>query len=95
MKPGLNHYQTILNTYLRPLWHKSTLLLLLLLGGTGLKLLNPLILAWFIDAVIGGQAFALLLRLALLFLAVAILIQLVSVAENYLAANIGLTATNR
>jgi ATP-binding cassette subfamily B protein len=95
MKPMLIDYRAILGAYLRPLWRQSTLLLLLLLSGTGLKLLNPLIVAWFIDGVIGGQGFTLLLRLALLFLAVAILIQLISVAESYLAANIGLIATNQ
>ena len=95
MKISVNQYRTILTTYLKPQWRQASLLLLLLLGGTGLKLLNPALLATFIDAVIAGGAFQQLIKLALLFLGIALATQLISVGEDYLATNIGLIATNQ
>lgn len=95
MKLSLNHYQTILTAYLKSQWRQSTLLLLLLLGGTGLKLLNPALLGMFIDTALAGGAIQRLIQLALLFIGVALATQLVSVWENYLATNIGLIATNQ
>jgi ATP-binding cassette subfamily B protein/ATP-binding cassette subfamily C protein len=94
-KLGARQYRRLLAIYLLPMWRQSTMLLVLLLAGTGLKLLNPLLLAWFIDAVVVGGEFARLLQLALLFLGVALFTQLIGVVETYLATNIGLQATNR
>jgi len=95
MKISINQYRTILTTYLKPQWRQASLLLLLLLSGTGLKLLNPALLATFIDAVLSGGAFQQLIKLALLFLGIALATQLISVWEDYLATNIGLIATNQ
>ena len=95
MKLSVNQYWSILQVYLKPLWRQSTLLLLLLLAGTGLKLLNPALLAAFIDTVAAGGSMNQLLRLALIFLGIALLGQGVTVIEHYLATNIGLRATNQ
>ena len=95
MKISINQYKTILTAYLKPQWRQASLLLLLLLGGTGLKLLNPALLGAFIDTVIAGGAFQRLIQLALVFLGIALATQLISVWENYLATNIGLIATNQ
>ena len=95
MKGSSTSYRAVLAVYLRPLWPAVTGLLVLLLLGTGLKLLNPQILALFIDGVVGGHSPAALTRLALLFLGVAVLTQILSVVETYLATHIGLAATNQ
>ncbi|MEZ4861205.1 MAG: ABC transporter ATP-binding protein [Caldilineaceae bacterium] len=91
----MNHYRTLLSTYLKPLWQLSVFLLLLLLANAGLQLLNPQIMARFIDGVLGGSAFSELLQLALAFLVLTFVGQAITVAESYVAANIGLQATNR
>lgn len=95
MRISRSHYSSILATYLNPLWHQSLLLLVLLLIGIGLRLLNPLLLAAFIDTAIAGSALSRLMQLALLFLGIALATQLISVVETYLAADVGLRATNR
>lgn len=88
-------YRSILITYLRPHWPQVLLLLGLLLTNTGLKPYNPRLLAGFVDAAVGGGAMNQLVQLALLFLGVALVTQLTGVMVNYLAANVGLRATNR
>ncbi|MEZ4736300.1 MAG: ABC transporter ATP-binding protein [Caldilineaceae bacterium] len=88
-------YRSIWITYLRPHWRQALLLLGLLLTNTGLRLYNPWLLAGFIDVAVGGGAMKQLAQLALLFLGVALVTQSNGVLVNYLAANIGLRATNR
>jgi ATP-binding cassette subfamily B protein/ATP-binding cassette subfamily C protein len=95
MQLQINQYRVVLATYLKPLWSQTLGLAVLLLGGTGLKLLSPQILGAFIDTAVAGGALPELIRQALLFLGAALFIQLISVAETYQAANIGLRATNQ
>ncbi|MHC5747835.1 MAG: ABC transporter ATP-binding protein [Nostoc sp.] len=95
MQISKNYYISTLFRYLKPLWHKSLLLLILLLIGIGLRLFNPQLLAAFIDQAIGGAKFSQLLQLALLFFGIALATGLISLLETYLAADIGLRATNR
>ncbi|MHC5770997.1 MAG: ABC transporter ATP-binding protein [Nostoc sp.] len=95
MQISKNYYISTLFRYLKPLWHKSLLLLILLLIGIALRLLNPQLLAAFIDQAIGGAKFSQLLQLALLFFGIALATGLISLLETYLAADIGLRATNR
>jgi ABC-type multidrug transport system fused ATPase/permease subunit len=97
-----NDHISVLITYLKPLWKRSLLLFVLLLTGIGLRLINPQLLATFIDTAMSttGHAYAgatvsRLLQLALLFLAVALSTQLFALLETYLAADIGLRATNQ
>lgn len=85
----------MLGTYLGPQWAKTTLLALLLLGSTGLQLLLPQILRTFIDTVQAQGALQDLLQIALLFLSVALVNQLVGVFESYTSQDLGWTATNR
>jgi ATP-binding cassette subfamily B protein/ATP-binding cassette subfamily C protein len=70
-------------------------LALLLLLGLGFQLANPWILGSFIDEAIANAPLDSLVVLALIFLGVAVGTQLVTVAETYVAENVGLTATNR
>jgi ABC-type multidrug transport system fused ATPase/permease subunit len=67
----------------------------LLFGGLALSLINPQFLSGFIDAVINGSAMQTLVVLALLYLGVAVLKQVVTVVETYVAENLSLLATNR
>ncbi len=82
-------YWDVLVTYLRPHWRQSLLLLALLLAGIGLELANPQILRSFIDTATAGGALQTLMRTALLFLGVALATQFISVAEAYIAENVG------
>ncbi|WP_414530491.1 ABC transporter ATP-binding protein [Nodularia chucula] len=95
MQISRNYYVSTLIKYLQPLWHQSLLLLILLLLGIGLRLLNPQILAAFIDIATSEADFSRLIQLALMFLGIALTTQLISLLETYLAADIGLRATNR
>ena len=63
---ALRGYRTLWARYLRPYWHKVTLIALLLLGTIGLQLLNPQIVRRFIDAAQAGQPLRTLSLLALL-----------------------------
>jgi ATP-binding cassette, subfamily B, bacterial len=84
----------ILVDYLRPQWRGSMLLAVLLLGGIGLELANPQLLRAFIDTAAAGGDIGALVRLAAVFLVVAVGIQALAVGETYVAENIGLRATN-
>lgn len=71
------------------------LLGLLLLAAIALELAGPQVLRSFIDSVLQDGDAASLRSLALLFLGIAALAQLVSVLETYLAEYVGWTATNQ
>jgi ABC-type multidrug transport system fused ATPase/permease subunit len=90
--PRFNH--TLLATYLRPEWPRALLLGLLLFAGIGLQLANPQIARVFIDHVQAGEPLEQLVWIALLFLAVAVLTQVATVAETYVAENLGWRTTN-
>jgi ABC-type multidrug transport system fused ATPase/permease subunit len=70
------------------------LLALFLVANVGLQLLNPWIAKSFIDGAQAGVPVEALTATAIAFLAVALLIQGVSVAEGYVAENVGWLATN-
>lgn len=91
---SLSSYQDLLITYLKPQWGKSLILLLLLLIGTGLQLVSPQIVAYFIDVATGDGSKNGLTWAALLFIGVGIGQQIVSAFSTYLSADVGWTATN-
>ncbi len=95
MKLPVRRYFALLVTYLKPLWRRALLLALLLLAGIGLQLLNPQILASFIDTALAGGATTTLLLAGALFTGVALANQGVSVAASYLSQYVAWTATNR
>lgn len=86
--------RSFLASYLRPQWPRLLTLAALLLGGTGLQLLGPQILRVFVDQATGGQDLDTLLRLAGLFLVVALVGQAAAIAEAFVAENLAQTATN-
>lgn len=75
-------------------WRRVALLCGLLLAGIGFELLNPQIVRYFVDTARASGPVEVLTGAALLFLAVALLSQVVTVAETYVAENLGWTATN-
>ena len=87
--------RTLLAAYLRPFWRRATLLALLVLATIGLQLLNPQILRWFIDSARAGAELAELNRLALLFLCVVVLTQIVAIGAAWQSERLGWDATNR
>src|SRR4051812_12371690 len=95
MKPSNRTYLDLLTHYLKPHWPQATWLGILLLANTGLQFVNPLILGYFIDRATGGAAMSALFWIAMLFLGLAFVTQVVSVVEVYVAENLGLLATNR
>lgn len=87
-------YWRLLQRYLVPVWPGLLLLALLLVANVSLQLLNPWIARSFIDGARGGVPSEALTVTAIEFLVVALLIQCVSVAEEYVAENVGWLATN-
>jgi ATP-binding cassette, subfamily B, bacterial len=106
----LGRYAGMLGRYLAPQWRAAVLLAALLLSSIGLQLLVPQILRRFIDTastaaglVVGAAAPVLppeagpaasLGGLAIAFLAVALVTQILGAAATYVGAAVGWTATN-
>lgn len=88
---------TVLGRYLGPLRWAVALLAALLLGGTALSLYLPQLLGRFVDiAKLGtGADVAALGRLALLYIVLAVGVQLLTAAATYVGAQVGWAATNR
>lgn len=90
----MSKYISLLVRYLRPHVPHVVLLCVCLLGMIGLQLFIPQIVRSFIDLATAGRAMNDLLRLALLYLSLSILNQLLSGGSAYLSADIGWRATN-
>ncbi|HZO72503.1 MAG TPA: ABC transporter ATP-binding protein [Ktedonobacteraceae bacterium] len=88
-------YFVLLAAYLRPQWWRSLLLALLLIGNTGLQLLNPQLLKTFIDTALARGVSLTLLVVALLYFGIALLKQFVAIADTYLGEYVAWTATNQ
>ena len=86
--------RALLATYLRPEWPRAALLGVLLLTGIGLQLANPQVARTFIDHAQSGEPLDRLIWIALLFLGVAFLTQVATIAETYVAENLGWRTTN-
>ncbi|WP_202630464.1 ABC transporter ATP-binding protein [Deinococcus alpinitundrae] len=93
----------VLGTYLLPMWPRVLLLAALLIGSTLLTLTLPLLIARFVDTstaalTAGGEglgALGTLTRLSLMYIGVALIVQLLSAGATYLGAVVGWSATNR
>ena len=91
----LRSYWKLLSAYLRPMRGRVALLTLVLFTAIGLQVANPQIIKIFIDNAIGGDDTSDLIPIALLFIAVAVGQQALSVLATWMAENVGWTATNR
>ncbi len=94
MKPSLRGYGEILLKYLKPQWPRVLLLAVVLISSIVLKVFNPQIIRYFLDAATSGNAVQNLSIAALIFLGLALLIQITSVAATYVGENVGWRATN-
>ncbi|HET8842835.1 MAG TPA: ABC transporter ATP-binding protein, partial [Ktedonobacteraceae bacterium] len=83
---------SLLRTYLKPYRFKVSLLAFLLLGSLGLELLGPQLIGRFIDAVHGSMS--VLVDLALLFIGLACIYQLVTALAGYMSEDLTWRATN-
>ncbi|MBA2370471.1 MAG: ABC transporter ATP-binding protein [Chloroflexi bacterium] len=86
--------RSLLATYLRPEWPRAALLGLLLVTGIALQLANPQVARIFIDRARSGEPLERLSWIALLFLGIALFTQVATVAETYVAENLGWRTTN-
>lgn len=94
MKVPLGRYYDILAKYLIHQKLRFILLSCLVLGNIGMQVVNPQIMRRFIDSANGGEPAGVLTVLALLFLGVALLQQIVSVSATYVGETVAWTATN-
>ena len=94
MNLPLKAYWDLLADHIRPQKGRFILLTALLFGSIGLRILAPQIMRDFIDSALAGDALNDLIRMALLFIAVALIQQAVSVAVKYLGEVVSWTATN-
>jgi len=95
MRLPLKQYTDLLNDYLRPEWPKATLLLVILLTTTALQLVSPQIIRRFIDSALTRAPIEILVQLAVLFILVGLVYQVLSVGATYLGQDVGWSATNR
>lgn len=84
----------ILVRYLAPQKWRAALMAALLLAATGLQVLVPQLLRRFIDGAMASMPTGTLVNIALLFIGVALVTQLLNAAATYVAASVGWTATN-
>jgi ABC-type multidrug transport system fused ATPase/permease subunit len=94
MTVPVRQYWALMAQYLTVQKGRVAVLGVVLVGGIAMKLLNPQLLAEFIDTATAGSDANGLLKIALLYIGVAILAQGLTVAAAYLSAAIGWTATN-
>ena len=94
MNIQLRQYGELLVNYLRPQHLRVAALTVFLLSSIGLQLLNPQILRSFIDTAMAGGTQQALVRIALIFIGVALANQLLSVTATYISENVAWSATN-
>ena len=92
---GLRPCRDILSRYLKPQGGRVILMAAILLAGIAIKLINPQILRYFLDAAQVGGELRRLSTAAASFLAFAILQQVMTLATQYTAALVGWSSTNR
>ena len=98
MEYPLVRYWQILTHYVRPLRVKVALLTILIFSGIALQVANPQIMRYFIDTALASEAGASLRPLYLagaLFLVIAFLLQIVTVAATYVGEDVGWRSTNQ
>jgi ABC-type multidrug transport system fused ATPase/permease subunit len=94
MRVSIQQYWNLLVGYLRPQQGRVIGLGLLLFANIGLQLVNPQIMRNYLDAALGGDTLETLTEMAVVFIAIAIIQQIVAVGVTYLSENVSWTATN-
>jgi ABC-type multidrug transport system fused ATPase/permease subunit len=94
MQISFKQYTSLLARYLKPQQGHVVWLAVSLLGSIGLQVLNPQFLGYFIDTATTGGSIQTLFTVALLFISIAILTQLLSVIATYFGETVAWAATN-
>lgn len=94
MNISIREYGGLLKTYLLPQKRRATVLAAVILAGIGLQIVAPQILRHFIDAVRADSAMSTLTTLAIAFLAVGVVNQVLSILSTWQGAYVGWSATN-
>jgi len=89
-----HRYLDLFVRYVAPEWRRVAFLGILLAASIGLQLVAPQLLRSFIDNAIGGADVDVLVRIAILFAAIALGQQLAAALATYLGESIGWVATN-
>ncbi|MGA1196755.1 MAG: ABC transporter transmembrane domain-containing protein, partial [Candidatus Latescibacterota bacterium] len=87
-------YRELLSEHLKPQMRRVILLAVLLFVDIGLQLVSPQIIRRFIDTVKSDTPLDVLTYIALLFIAVSLVQQGISVWSAYVGENVSWTATN-
>ncbi len=94
MNAWLLQYWDLLSRYIRPQRARFGLLVALLLSSIILQVINPQIMRFFIDTALAQGAMTVLAQTAGVFIAIAILQQVIAVSVTYLGESVAWTATN-
>ncbi|WP_242045691.1 MULTISPECIES: ABC transporter transmembrane domain-containing protein [unclassified Calothrix] len=94
MKIGLQQYWNLLVDYLKPQKGRVIKFAIALLFSIGLQILKPQILRYFIDTAVAGGDRQKLFLAAFLFIAVALITQLMTITATLYGENVAWTATN-
>jgi ABC-type multidrug transport system fused ATPase/permease subunit len=90
----LKQYGHLLANYLKPQQGRVVGLAIALFVSIALQIINPQIIAYFIDTAVAGDSSQSLVTAAILFIVVAFCTQVLAVIATYLSENIAWTATN-
>ena len=93
-KIPIRQYGSLLRKYLREQKGIVALASALVLTNVGLQLVNPQILRYFIDEALAGSPLGKLLMAAVVFVAVALVQQVIGVLATYTSSQVGWNATN-
>jgi ATP-binding cassette subfamily B protein len=95
MPVSLKEIRALLFSYLKPQRGRIILLALLLFSGIALQVINPQLVGYLINTATTGKATtSRLVSLALLFLILSIITQVLSIYTTYLSSDVAWTATN-
>jgi ATP-binding cassette, subfamily B, bacterial len=94
IKLPVRQYWALLRQYLKPQWHRASLLAFLLLLHIGLQLVNPQVMRFFIDTAVSQGPLSTLLNAAFLFFGIATINQILHISNTYLGEHVAWTATN-
>jgi ATP-binding cassette subfamily B protein len=93
-KLTFRQYVGFLDRYLKPQWIAAVLLAAFLISSNAAQIAIPQILRTFIDSAKAGAAVSALIRSGILFVSVAFLQQVISVAATYFGQKVAWTAAN-
>lgn len=93
-KVPFRQYAALLSQYLRPQWTRVTLLVIFMFVWTGIDVLNPQIIRYFIDTAEAGGTTRSLIIAGCAFFAIGFLGQVLMLVNTYLGQDIGWRATN-